>query len=196
MNKHEFLSALENSLKGLSREDVAERMAFYSEAIDDRLEDGLTEEEAVAHMGRVEDIAAQIEREFPHVQPTKKKHRLSGLEIVLLILGSPVWISLLAAGFAVVISLYAAMWSVVVSLWAAFVSVAVSSVAGVAGMVLLCCFGNVLGGLLVLAAALFCGGLSVFMFFACMAITKGTAWLTKKSTLWLVGLFIRKERAK
>ena len=47
MNKELFLSSLRESLDGLSGEDIAERLAFYSEAIDDRMEDGLTEEEAV-----------------------------------------------------------------------------------------------------------------------------------------------------
>lgn len=196
MNKEEFLSALEDSLRGLSREDKLERLAFYSEAIDDRLEDGLTEAEAVAHMGSVESIAAQILNELPRQRPAKEKRRLGVLEILLLIFGSPVWISLLAAGFAVAVSLYAAIWAIVVCLWAAFVSVAVCAVAGVLGLILYCTFGNVLGGLMILAAGLFCAGLSVFLFYGCKYATIGTAILTKKSAIWLIRLFIRKERAK
>ena len=65
MNKMDFLSALEHRLVGLPREDLAERMAFYSEAIDDRLEDGLSEEEAVAQLGSADAIAAQIVGEGP-----------------------------------------------------------------------------------------------------------------------------------
>ena len=196
MNKEAFLSSLEESLSGLSREDVAERMAFYSEAIDDRLEDGLTEEEAVAQLGSADAIAAQIVDEVPQTHTPKKKHRLRALEIILLVLGSPVWISLLAAGFAVVISLYAAIWAVVVSLWAVQVALGVSCVGCFIGTWIICFAGNVYAGLAVLSVSLFSGGASILAFYGCKALTKGAAWLTKKSAIWLVGLFVRKESAK
>ena len=44
MSKQEFLAALEEGLSGLPREDVDERLGFYSEMIDDRMEDGLPED--------------------------------------------------------------------------------------------------------------------------------------------------------
>ena len=60
MTKREFLSRLNEGLSGLPQEDAAGRLAFYSEMIDDRIEDGLSEEEAVAGIGPVEKIVAQI----------------------------------------------------------------------------------------------------------------------------------------
>ena len=60
MNKQEFLSRLEEALAGLPREELMERLAFYRESIDDRMETGLTEEAAVAELGPVEEIASQI----------------------------------------------------------------------------------------------------------------------------------------
>ena len=39
MNKEEFLNALRSALAGLPQEDIEERLAFYSESIDDRVED-------------------------------------------------------------------------------------------------------------------------------------------------------------
>ncbi len=59
MNKSEFISALEQKLKGLPREDVEQSIAFYEEMIQDRMEEGLSEEEATAAIGSVEEIAAQ-----------------------------------------------------------------------------------------------------------------------------------------
>ena len=41
MNRRDFLSGIEKGLAGLPREDVESRLAFYSEMIDDRVEDGL-----------------------------------------------------------------------------------------------------------------------------------------------------------
>ena len=47
MSKSEFLTALRARLGGLPQGDVAERLDFYSELIDDRMEEGLSEEAAV-----------------------------------------------------------------------------------------------------------------------------------------------------
>ena len=51
MRKEEFLMALRAGLTGLSPEGVEKLVEFCSEMIDDRMEDGLTEEEAVAAAG-------------------------------------------------------------------------------------------------------------------------------------------------
>ena len=48
MRKEEFLTALRAGLTGLLPEGVEKLVEFCSEMIDDRMEDGLTEEEAVA----------------------------------------------------------------------------------------------------------------------------------------------------
>ena len=196
MNKEQFLNALREKLSGLSPEDLAERLAFYSEAIDDRLEDGLTEEEAVAQLGSIEDIIKKILGDVPTVVTVKEKRGVNPLMIVLLILGSPLWISLLLAAFCVVFSLYALVWSVVAMLWAVDVSVAAIAVGCLAGGVLLFARGNVAGGFACIACMLFCAGVSILGFYGCLYTTKGTAWLTKKSILWLVSLFKRKEGAR
>ena len=60
MNKQDFLKELSRALSGLPREDLEERLAFYSEMIDDRMEDGLSEEEAVADIGSIDEAASQI----------------------------------------------------------------------------------------------------------------------------------------
>lgn len=196
MNKEQFLNALREKLSGLSPEDLSERLAFYSEAIDDRLEDGLTEEEAVAQLGAIEDITKRILGDVPTVVTVKEKRRVNPLMIVLLILGSPLWMSLLLAAFCVGFSLYALVWSVVAMLWAVDVSVAACAVGCLAGGVLLFARGNVAGGFACIACMLFCAGVTILGFYGCVYTTKGTAWLTKKSILWLVSLFKRKEGAK
>ena len=48
MTKAEFLKALEEKLSALSAEDRAASLAYYEEIIDDRMEEGLCEADAVA----------------------------------------------------------------------------------------------------------------------------------------------------
>ncbi len=57
MTKAEFLDRLCQGLRFHSDPDeIQKTVNFYSEAIDDRMEDGQTEEEAVAAMGNIDDI--------------------------------------------------------------------------------------------------------------------------------------------
>ena len=60
MTKLKFLLALNERLSSLPRTEVEERLGFYSEMIEDRMEEGLSEEESVACIGSVDEIAAQI----------------------------------------------------------------------------------------------------------------------------------------
>ena len=65
MSKTDFLIKLREMLSGLPQEEVADRLMFYGEMIDDRIEEGLAEEDAVAEVGSVDEIAAQILEEVP-----------------------------------------------------------------------------------------------------------------------------------
>ena len=60
MNKKDFFEKLRECLTGLPESDLEERISFYEEIIDDKMDEGLSEEEAVAELGSVEQIIAQI----------------------------------------------------------------------------------------------------------------------------------------
>ena len=199
MTKQEFLSVLREALTGLPPSDVEEHAAFYAEMIEDRIEDGLPEEEAVAAIGSVEEIVLQIVDEYSIgklvKQRIKPKCRLSAWEIVLLALGSPIWLSLLIAFIAIVLSLYAVLWSVIVAFWSVFAALFGSSLGTLAGGVYLLCTGNIPTGLVFVAAAFVCAGLAIFSFFGCMAATKGAARLTKSVLLAIKKACMRKEAA-
>lgn len=190
MKKLEFLALLQEELSGLPRDEVQEQLAFYSEMIDDRMEEGLTEEEAVARMGDAGQIASQILRELPFPKPKK---RFSGWNILLLVLGFPLWFPLLIAAFSVVLSLSVSLWSVVISLWSVFASVAVCTPAGILTGILLIIRGYLSSGIAMIAAGLVCAGVAIFLFFGCKAVTAGILWLTKKIYLGIKHCFIKKE---
>ena len=95
MNKYEFLAQLRKQLELISEEDARASVDYYAEMIDDRMEEGLSEEAAVAAIGDVREIARNILAETPVEQ--KKPRKISGWVIVLLVLGAPVWLSLLEA---------------------------------------------------------------------------------------------------
>lgn len=191
MTKLNFLFSLRDRLSGLPQEDIEERLGFYSEMIEDRMEEGLSEEEAVAAVGSVDEIAAQVISEIPlPKEKATRKRQLNVWQIVLLALGSPVWLSLLIAVFAVVISVYASLWAVIISLWAVFGSVVACTFAGIISGIGFALGGHGLTGIAMVAAGIVCAGISIFLFFGCKAVTMGTVWLTRK-----IVLSIRKEKA-
>ena len=199
MNKQEFLVQIRKGLSGLPKEDIEERLAFYSEMIDDRMEDGVTEEEAVSAVGSVDEILTRVAAEASLAKKPKEriknKRRLSAGEIVLLVLGSPIWLSLGIAAFAVILSLYISLWAVIISLWAVFVSFIGCAFGGIVAGLVIACSGNALSGVAILAAGIVCTGLSIFLFYGCKAATAGTLILTKKMALWTKNIFIKKEDA-
>ena len=105
MSKQEFLDALRVRLSGLPKPELEDRLAFYAEMLDDRIEEGIEEETAVAELGDIEQIATQIISDIPLTRLAKErirpKNRLSALSIALIVLGSPIWLSLTIALLAV-----------------------------------------------------------------------------------------------
>ncbi len=196
MNKQEFLSGLKAKLIGLPQDDIDERIGFYSEMIDDRVEDGLSEEQAITQLDTLENIVAQIMSEIPLTklvcEKVKPSRKLSVWEIVLLVLGSPIWLSILIAMCAIVISIYAVVWSVIISLWAVEFSLAACSVGGVFASVVFMAKGNIVSGVAMLGAGILCAGLAIFCFYGCKYATKAILKLSKKIFIWIKSCFMRK----
>lgn len=200
MNKAEFLSELRDALSGIPQSDAEERVSFYGEMIDDRMEEGLTEEEAVAGLGSVGEIVSQIAAETPITKLVREKimpkRRLRGWEIALIVLGFPVWFPLLAAFCAVVLSLYVVVWALIVSLWAVEISLWAGALCALGASVVYFFSGYALSGIAALGGGLFIAGLSVFAFFGCVAASRGIVRLTGKTAVKIKSKMIRKEKTK
>ena len=198
MNKQEFLEKLRMGLNGLPKDDLDERLNFYSEVIDDRMEEGLLEEEAVSQMGNVDEIISQIIAETPLAKIVKEKikHKrtMRVWEIVLLVLGSPLWLSILLVLFSLILVIYIMIWVVIICLWAAEVSVAVGALAGIGSGGIFIADGNEYSGLALIGVAIFCMGLSIFLFNGCKVATVGAARLTKKIAIGIKNMIMGKGR--
>lgn len=182
MTKQDFLSQLRRGLAALPPEEREERLLFYAESIDDRMEDGLSEEEAVAAMGSADEILSSRASEPSLPRPTEESPRSKrprkAWEITLLIVGSPLWLSLGIAAVAVVFSLYAILWALILSLWAVFGAFVGTSLGSLASGILLAANGVLPSGLVLLAVALICASLSLFLFYGVKAASKGAVRLS------------------
>ena len=177
MTKAMFLSELEKRLAGLPQEEIENRVEFYSEAIDDRVEEGKTEEEAIQDIGGLEGAVGQIVSETPLMtlvkERVKPKRKMSALEITLLILGFPLWFPLLIVFFVFVLVAFILIW--------VFAIVAYSIEAGFMFMAAMGFITFFLSDFnyLHLGFALAGIGLSILMAFGCKLVTKANWELTK-----------------
>lgn len=199
MTKIQFLLELNDKLCGLPQADIEERLNFYSEMIEDRMEEGLSEEQAVQAIGSTDDIVAQILDETPLVKIAREKikpnRRLKAWETVLLAVGAPVWFSLAVAAIAVLLALYVSLWAVIISLWAVFASVCGGIIGGLVGGTIVAVTRNMYAGLALVAAGVVCAGLAVFVFLGCKAVSNATVSLTKKMVLGIKNRCVGKEKA-
>ena len=197
MDKLDFLLTLDRRLGVLPDADRKAPLDYYSEMLDDLMESGMTETDAVASLGSVEAIAEEILMDMPLTKlvkaKMKKRRRMTGIEITLLIVGSPIWLPILISMFAVVFSVYVSLWAVVISLYAADLCLAAGSLAGLLGAIMMFVGGQPGAGLLFLGSMLVLVGLAILLFFGCNAAVKGAYKLGKLTLRGIKACFIRKE---
>lgn len=203
MTKNEFTAQIYSRLKGMPEEDLARSLDYYSEMIDDRIEDGLTEDEAVEALGSVDSIVSQIEAEhsMPEAvseikeEPVRQRRKLCAWQIVLLILGAPLWLPLVLAAAIIALAVYIVLWSVIIVLYSADLSLAAGAVSGIVCAAVLLFSGEFFQAAFMLGAGLVCGGLAVLFFFVCNLAAKGIIILTKKTAYGIKSVFTGKEKA-
>lgn len=195
MRKQDFIKELRLNLSFLPKEEIDDRISFYSELIDDKIDEGVKEEDAIKSIGSIDEIINQIIDEMPLSKiakdKIKPKRKLSGLEITLIIVGSPIWLSLLLSLIAVLFSLYIIGWSIVISIWAILISLIAVLVAGIV-LTIISLFSNIyIVALSYLGATLVILGLTILMHYVCKIITRLYIKLTK-----LIVLSVKKKMLK
>ena len=209
MKRQEFLEQLKKQLWALPEADQKNSLEYYAEMIDDRMEDGLSEEEAVAAIGDLDEIVGQIMSETPHApavvnhgqkqenkteepKQAKQKREIKPWIIVLLVLGAPLWISLITGLGSGVLGIYVSLWSVVIALYATAFALAVSAIGLLIAAFSLLWIRHFAKGTVLVGGALVCAGLAVLIFLLSNLAAKGLVALTRLIWNGITGIFQRK----
>lgn len=139
MKKKEFLLRLKIALMDLPENEILKSVNFYSECIDDRVEEGMTEYQAVSELGDFVDIVANIileynennpnhnvskkqkeEKVINHTnttseQPKKKDTKISKGKMALIICAFPFLFIFVITFLSIILSLYVAVFIVYVT---------------------------------------------------------------------------------
>lgn len=198
MNKREFLNSLGARLTGLPDEDAARYLDYYSEMIDDRVEEGMSEEEAVADLGSIESIFSSVIAETPITklvgEKLRKQSSLKGWHIALLVLGAPLWIPLLIALLAVIFAVFVTLFSLIVSAFAVVASFAATAVGCAAGGFHALLSGRIADGATLIGVGLFFAGLTVLACVGAIAFSKLIVKLIRAIVLFIKTRFAGKEK--
>ena len=198
MNKEAFLAELAKRLYGLSQSDLEERLAYFSEVIDEKVANGMTEETAVASIGSVDDVASRIMSEIPLSKLVKDRvqteKRWTAGKIVLLLLLFPIWFPLAVTLFAVLFAFITVIWAVILALYAADLVLLLTAVVLIPGSVVLLFMAGPGGILTGIGTALILAALSILLFLFCSLLVRGTVKLMQLILTGIKFIFVGKKK--
>lgn len=202
MNKTELLNSLQNLLSGLPEEELQKSLDFYSEMVDDRVEDGMSEEDAVAALGEVKEIADKILSEVSisklvraKVKKAKQKSGIRPWMIVCLVLGFPVWFPLALVALILIFVFYLVFWILMLVLYIVDLSLFLAGIGSViAGIGTMVVEKNWSAGWFMIGSGLVSLGLCIPLFPLCGLAAKGLLKVGKKILLGIKQLFVGRNR--
>ncbi len=201
MTKQEYLDSLKKKLESLPETEISKSLDYYQEMIEDRVDDGMSEEEAVEAVGTIDEAADQILTEIPlpklvanRVKP-KKKHKGGKLAliIILLILTCWFWLPISIVFIAVFLCVYICFWIVIIMLYAVDLALAVGGLGAIFLGIYFIITGHPATGVGFIGAGLFLVGASVMLFVPFTKLAKLLVKASGKFVLWIKKLLTKKK---
>ena len=191
MTKNAYLSELADRLRQLPQSEIDKSIAYYSEIIDDRMEEGCSEDEAVNGLEAPVTAAERILQDAPLGMLVRERIRpkqaVSGWIIALLVIGFPVWFPLLLAAAGIVFAMYVVVWSLVFAFFASTFAVGTASLA-----VLITAFVRAGEGAGLIFALLGVGLLGI----GCFILMGLATWMAASGVVRLTAALIRSLKMK
>ena len=200
MSKEEFLGSLNRLLKSLGKSEREKSLSYYNEIIDDYMEDGYTEEQAVEQIGNPGLIAQEILEEQQSQMKAPMSRGTKVLVAVLLVLGFPLWGSLMLAGFCIVLSAVLLVLSAYIVIWCIPLCTGAVSVAGLIlsvvsmGGAAVIVFQNSAAGVIQLGVGMLSAGIFILTGLLTWVLGKYFVKVTASFSKWLAGTVTRIKR--
>lgn len=198
MTKQIFLDALRAALASLPVAEIEKTLAYYEEMLNDRIEEGMSEEAAVASMEPVEVLASRVINDTPIMHKAVRKAQKSGVStallIILAILGFPIWFPLLCAAGAVILATIAVLFAVIFSLIAVVLGLGVGGITAVIGAFFYAGTSGI-STLFIVGAGLMVIGITILLLFPVIFLIKAV-WTGIKAICRKIASWFRKKEGK
>ncbi len=193
MTKKEFLKKLKRGLAPMGGYERQQALDYYDEMIDDRIESGKTEEEAVDELGSPESVVEKTLREAG-IDADKSgsffkddKGNVKTGWVVVLIVGAPLWFGLACGLFGLALGLFCGALGLIAGIVGACVGMVAGGAASV-GFGIYTLFFDFGSGLMCIG-----GGLTVF---ALGVLCSVGVWLLLKRGFGYIRSLTRKKESK
>jgi len=200
MNRQEYLDEIKDKLLGLSEEDIDKALDFYMEAIDDRIEDGLTEDQAIKAVGSSDEVAEQILMDTPLPKlvsaSVKPRRTLKAWEIVLIVISAPIWIPLAIALIAIAFSVFVVIFSLIFALIAVLIGLTLGGVGLLAAAIFSIFAGSAGTAVMKLAVGLVAVGIGILLFIPIKACVLWLIELCGRFFKWIKKQFVKRQNNK
>ena len=190
MTKNEFLSTLERQLASLPESDRKRSILYFDEIIADRMEEGLSEEEVLAEMESVEEIAKGILSDAAEepAEPEKTVHKVGGcplwLAILLAVLAAPIWLPVAFSVAVTLVTIYMVPWILILTLFCVAIAFILGGLAGIVLALICWPVNGVYITMLAVGICIFLTGFGILLMFPSVILTRwlarGTVWCCRK----------------
>lgn len=200
MNKNEYLDSIKSKLQGLPEKDIQSAIEYYEEAIEDRVEDGLTEEQAINAVGTPDEIAEKIllDSSIPKLitAKAKPKRTLKGWEIALIIIGSPLWLTVALCLLVVFLWVIIFIFCMILTVIAVVLGLILGALGGVAGGIAQLFNGYGMNALITIGVSMVILGIGLLLSLPLKAAVTGLWNLIAKFIKWTKKKIIGSRKEK
>ena len=191
MTKTTFIDTLRGLLQSLNEDECNKFISYYEEIIEDYKESGLTEEEVIKKIGTPQSIADNILSEQNSINIKVPSFSSKILNVILLILGFPLWGSLLLALVLLILSVYIIIWCIPFTTGASSIAFFVAALISIIGSPFM--MADVLTvGIVQLGLGVSSVGLSILLGCITIYLSKKLVIITKKLTFKIFKSFNKK----
>ncbi len=190
MTKNEFTEELKSRINHLPKSERKKLLQYYYEMISERMEEGMTEAQAIDALGNLDELFA----EFPPAKKEPKKGiKLRAWHIIMLIIGAPLWIPLIAVMLCLVLAFYIVIWALVICFYVVFVALAASGFAITMASFISIFYGGAPYFFLLFGAGAVVSGFAILWLLVCNLFAKAMAKVTAKTAKGLFRFFFKKK---
>lgn len=191
MTKSTFIDTLRGLLESLNEDECNKFISYYEEIIEDYKESGLSEQEVIKKIGSPKSVANNILREQDSININIPSFNSKLLNIILLILGFPLWGSLLLTVVLLILSAYIIIWCIPFTTGVSSIAFFVSALVSIVGAPFM--IADVLTvGIVQLGLGVSSVGVSILLGLITIYLSKKFIVITKKLTFKVFKSFNKK----
>ncbi|WP_027632775.1 DUF1700 domain-containing protein [Clostridium hydrogeniformans] len=191
MTKSDFFNSLRASLTPLSKEECNKFIIYYEEIFEDYKESGLTEKEAIDKLGNPHIIANDILSDQDNINVKVSPFRNNILNVILLILGFPLWGSILLALTLLILSANIIIWCIPFTTGVSSIAFLIAALVSIIGSPFM--MADILEvGIVQLGVGIASIGLSILLAFLTLFLSRKLAVITKQLILIICKKFNKK----